>query len=159
MPSGRVHFKIEAGLLFPLGIGGILLKRGGWLSGKELVVFSLCYIFSSLFLSPDLDLWGSRATRRWGIGRVLWYPYSKLFRHRSISHNLLLGPLTRILYLGGLIVLGLWCVTALHGGEIRFVRISSRILGAALLGLYLPNQVHILVDRAWSRIKGWRHGR
>jgi len=158
MPSGRVHFKIEAGLLLPLGVGGILLARGGWLSGKELAVFLLCYVFSSLFLSPDLDLWGSRATRRWGIGRVLWYPYSKLFRHRSVSHNLLLGPLTRIVYLGGLIILGLWGWNALHGSEIKFVGINPRLLGAALLGLYLPNQVHIVVDRTWSRVKRRRRG-
>lgn len=158
MPSGRVHFKIEAGLLLPLGAGGIVLMREGWLSGKELAVFLLGYVFSSLFLSPDLDLWGSRATRRWGLGRVLWYPYSKLFRHRSISHNLLLGPLTRIAYLGGLIVLGLWCWDALRGGEIKFFKLSPHLLGTALLGLYLPNQVHILVDRAWSMIKGWRRG-
>ncbi len=155
MPSGRVHLKLEIGLLFLLGIGGEILCRMGLIPGLGLGVFLLCYIFSSLFLSPDLDLWESRAVRRWGIGRVLWYPYSKVFRHRRTSHHLVFGPFTRIGYLGGLLLLVAWGWNALTGRGIGFILPRKGIIGSVLLGLYLPNQVHILVDRVWSRWKRW----
>lgn len=155
MPSGRIHLKLEIGLLFLLGIGGGVLCWRGVIPGLELGVFLLCYVFSSLFLSPDLDLWESRAVRRWGIGRVLWYPYSKIFRHRRTSHHLVFGPLTRIGYLGGLLLLGAWGWSALTGRGIGLILPRKELIGSILLGLYLPNQVHILVDRAWSRLNRW----
>jgi len=157
MPSGRVHLRIEIGLLFLLAIGGGVLGWRGMISGSEFGVFLLCYVFSSLFLSPDLDLWDSRAVRRWGIGKIFWYPYSKVFRHRRTSHHLVFGPLTRIVYLGGLLLLSAWGWSALTGRGIGLLLLRKELIGSILFGLYLPNQVHILVDRAWSRLKRWHH--
>ena len=101
MPSGRTHLKIEMiGLLIGTIAVAVLVVEGridAWFGG----IFLSAYLFSSFFLSPDLDLHNSRATRRWGIARALWLPYSWVFRHRAVSHHLLFGPLTRIAYLGG----------------------------------------------------------
>gem|GEM_PF-1590370 len=83
MPSGRAHLKIEAGLLFGwTALAGYLLSRSA-ITPEAVVSFTVAYALSMLFLSPDLDLARSRATRRWGIARWLWVPYALVFRHRG----------------------------------------------------------------------------
>ncbi len=80
--------KIETiGLLIGTIAVAVLVVEGridAWLGG----IFLSAYLFSSLFLSPDLDLHNSRATKRWGIARIFWLPYSWVFRHRAVSHHL-----------------------------------------------------------------------
>jgi uncharacterized metal-binding protein len=74
MPSGRTHLKIEMiGLLIGIIAVVVLVVEGridAWLGG----IFLSAYLFSSLFLSPDLDLHNSRATKRWGIARAAIVP-------------------------------------------------------------------------------------
>lgn len=159
MPAGKVHLRIELVLFFALAVCGWILIENGVLPLRDVGAFLVAYLFSSLFLSPDLDLWESRATKRWGIGRVLWYPYSKLFRHRRISHHLILGPLTRIAYLGALVVLGGWTWNWIARTSMRPPKMASAVVISIILGLYLPNQIHIVVDRVWSQMRRWKRWR
>jgi uncharacterized metal-binding protein len=99
MPSGSVHFAVEAGLLAGCALVGVELVRRGSLATGSLVAFSSGFAFSMLFLSPDLDLARSGPMRRWGRLAFLWWPYAKLFRHRGVSHHVLWGSLTRLVYL------------------------------------------------------------
>jgi len=150
MSSGRTHLKIEMiGLLIGIIAVVVLVVEGridAWLGG----IFLSAYLFSSLFLSPDLDLHNSRGTKRWGIARALWLPYSWVFRHRAVSHHLLFGPLTRIAYLGGILLLILWGIGSLTGRSLRPALPPWPLFLAALCGLYLPNQIHSVVDRLVS---------
>lgn len=58
----------------------------------------IAMLFGGLFLSPDLDTI-SRPYRRWGIlGLNPWYPYRKMMKHRGVSHAVILGTGTRLLY-------------------------------------------------------------
>ncbi|MGB9862004.1 MAG: DUF2227 family putative metal-binding protein, partial [Candidatus Bipolaricaulaceae bacterium] len=82
MPRASTHLVVELAFLPVVLLLALLFGLG-----KELLPLGLAYLLGSLFLSPDLDLWGSRATRRWGILRFLWRPYSFLFRHRGLSHH------------------------------------------------------------------------
>ena len=108
-----------------------------------------------MLLSPDLDLARSDPHNRWGLLRHCWKPYAKLFRHRGVSHNPLLGPLSRLFYLG------LWAAAVLAGlyylfaVEMEFLHHwKENLRGAALwalsIGLVLPNEIHILLDRIYS---------
>jgi len=157
MPGGKTHLRIELGLLGLMSAGGAVLWWQGTIGEKELGAFLGAYLFSSLFLSPDLDLWESRATRRWWIGRILWYPYSKVFRHRRASHHLILGPLTRIVYLGGLVLLGAWGWSRITHQRLLLPSLRTEILLPIIIGLYIPNQVHIMTDRIWSKFRVLRH--
>jgi uncharacterized metal-binding protein len=66
---------------------------------------ALAFLIGGLLLSPDLDT-RSRPTRRWGPLRLLWWPYRKVLRHRSLlSHGPFLGTLGRLVYLGALVLL------------------------------------------------------
>jgi uncharacterized metal-binding protein len=147
MPSGRVHVAVEAGLLAGCTLAGVELARRGSLATESLVAFASAFAFSMLFLSPDLDLARSGPMRRWGPLAFLWWPYAKLFRHRGISHHVLWGPLTRLLYLAvvaGGIAAG---VGALVGRPLRLGRLP--IDGwVVLAGVYVPNVAHAIVDAA-----------
>lgn len=111
---------------------------------EDLLPFSLSYLAGALFFSPDLDLWDSKATRRWGPLRFLWAPYARIFRHRGLSHSPLLGPLTRILYL----LIWVALVALLFGWRPPpMEKVPWDKAGAVLLGLFLPQFFHVLLDR------------
>lgn len=107
MPNVRTHDRanifITHLLAIPIAIydplAGILFLSGGiW----------------SLILSPDMD-WDQKVKDRWGPDdrqysapcerwpwpfRQWWGVYARLFKHRGISHEVLLGTLIRFLWLG-----------------------------------------------------------
>jgi uncharacterized metal-binding protein len=145
MPFWKVHFGIEAGVLAGCAIVGAGLVRRGSLSSESLLAFAGGFAFSMFFLSPDLDLTRSRPTRRWGWLSFLWWPYAKVFRHRGVSHHVLWGPLTRLGYLALVAGAVAVAVGALTGRRLAVDRLP--IDGwAVLVGVYVPNVAHVLVD-------------
>ena len=123
----------------------------------ELAVFVGGYLFSSLLLSPDLDLHKNAARRRWGPLGFIWAPYSRVFKHRGLSHSLVLGPLTRLLYLG-IVLAGvlaglsyLWGLTLPE--EAVGLLENQRLLWVLGAGIYLPNMLHVLLDRIVSALR------
>lgn len=155
MPSGKTHVHMEL-LLLP----GFLIAFHALLDPRwtELLLFASAFLAGSLWLSPDLDLRANAARRRWGPLGFIWLPYAKAFRHRGISHSPLVGPLTRLLYLGlvlGAVVAALGSLgftlprtSQLPAGPDRWPWIRALIASGA--GLYLPNVLHVLLDRAAS---------
>lgn len=152
MPGGREHLRLELALL-PVFLGGVWLLGRDVVTLPELGVFGGAYLLSSFLLSPDLDLRYNSARRRWGPLGFIWIPYSKVFKHRGLSHNPLLGPLTRIgyLFLLGALVIYLLRLGGLQVG-FRF-SVSKDWLAMIALGLYLPNLLHISYDRLDSGLK------
>lgn len=60
------------------------------------------FVYSTLFMSPDLDLaYQIRLFSLRGFFSLPFRSYAKLFSHRGLSHNVLFGSLTRILWLLG----------------------------------------------------------
>ncbi len=154
MPSGRVHLTFELATL-PLWTAGGVFLGVGW---DELVVFTASYAGSSLLLSPDLDLAESDATRRWGPLRLLWWPYTAAFKHRGLSHSILLGPLTRVLYLGLLAACAWGALYLAFGLRVGWRPPPARAVAAFLAGIYLSNLLHVLLDRIAS-VLGRARGR
>ncbi len=149
MPSGKTHLKFELATLPLWTIGGAVLG----VPWRELVIFTFSYVGASLLLSPDVDLANSAPARRWGALRLLWLPYARLFRHRGLSHSILFGPLTRVLYLGFLSFL-VWCGLYLALGLRLGWRWPPPASAAAFAcGVYLSNFLHVFLDRLVSR---WR---
>lgn len=149
MPSGTTHRRVELGAL-PLFLGGLVY--GDVASIAEIGLFAAAYVVSSLLLSPDLDLKANGARKRWGPLGFIWGPYAHAFRHRGASHSLVLGPLTRLAYLAivfgivavGLSYIGLTLPASAPGW------ITPRTVGVVVAGLYLPNVLHVLLDRVVS---------
>lgn len=117
MPSGRLHDRITLWCL-PLIAGGTFsLTR----SSDFTLLTTGGFLFSGLMFGPDLDI-HSRHFIRWGWLRLLWIPYQKTIRHRSVwSHGLIVGTVGRLLYLSlwvGLFV-GLGAAFAYWGWKVQ----------------------------------------
>lgn len=175
MPLGKAHLKI--GLLsFGVILLGILVLRQAEqlsVSFSKVILLSVSYLFSMYLLSPDLDI-KSDPLKRWGVLRFIWRPYAILFKHRGSSHHFLLGTLIRLAYLcfafvwlvllcGILLYLTrfLWVNTGLGGylpalAGLYFNRVKPYI-PVFLIGVYVPNILHILADRYVSRKKRSRN--
>lgn len=138
MPSGWIHDTIN--LLVLLAITAHLFNTR---NPQAATLFAAGYLAGVYLLSPDLDT-RSRSYRRWGPLRYIWLPYILIFKHRGLSHNPVIGPLTRLLYLGALII----GITSLL--NIALPTPSIPPLNTALfllLGYWTPSVVHWLVDK------------
>ena len=154
MPSGKTHLRIELALLGVAMGGGIALLRIGRIGQHEILAFAGAYVLSMVLLSPDLDLTRSHAYRRWGWLRWLWLPYAAIFKHRQLSHHVLWGPMSRIVYLllWGLVAGFVYMV--LTRRALVLPDVPPSLLASVIVGLYVPNLAHILSDRvhtAWRR--------
>jgi uncharacterized metal-binding protein len=111
MASGKEH--TSATLLLTPVVGFLAWHWSGGNYATTALAVSGC--FSGIFISPDLDIPTRTVSETtllrwsWGVGYLwiaLWYPYAILFRHRGISHCLVVGTCTRLLYLLGWAFLG-----------------------------------------------------
>ena len=117
--------------------------------------FLLSYLVGTFLVTPDLDLAKNsvRAKSHWGILGLLWVPYGKLFRHRGLSHSWVVGPLTRLLYMGlitSVFIVIVMALSSYFGFELRIAgRLSESCellsLGA-LSGYFLSQWLHLLAD-------------
>jgi len=101
-------------------------------------------------ITPDLDLSTSRPSRRWGMLRLFWLPYTWLFPHRGLSHRPFLGAFTRVLYLAALAGVGLWALDSLgYRFQLNFP------LGQGWLsfftGILIADLIHLLLDTLFTR--------
>ena len=165
MPSGKTHLRIELFLLplvllaFCYWVFPLLEPRYQW---QAFSLFGGAYLVSSLLLSPDLDLRHNSARNNWGVLGFVWIPYTKIFKHRGLSHSLILGTLTRLAYLlavGAVIALAVWvALRYFFRREFTIPELPVDAYGyfwVAIFigGLWLPNVIHILVDRVHSAVK------
>ena len=143
MPSGRVHNIINTATY------SLIAAAAVWGSQQQLVVitpaqglaFSAAYAAGTFLLSPDLDLAEGRvdSKRRWGWLGFVWVPYGRMFSHRGLSHTWLLGPLTRLIYLGVLLLL-VWALLSAVWPAVRWpparpLSIQPELAAAAGAGL------------------------
>ncbi len=131
MPSGKTHDAITFLLAAPVAAIAYVLTTDIAFTA----IAAAAFLFGGLMFGPDLDT-QSKPYSRWGIFRVVWFPYRSVFKHRSRwSHGLVFGTLFRVVYFSGALTL----------------------LGALLLVIYaifsgseLPNGV-VIAD-AWRKI-------
>lgn len=154
MPDGKTHDMINAAVLM-VAVAGLMhiatLKEpvvfASYLNTYIILVFAVAYLFATFFLSPDLDI-NSKPYRRWGALKVLWWPYKTIFKHRGFSHNLILGPMSIVINLALIVV----PVLLLAGIEPRSLPLGFIL--AAIAGMVLSMEVHIISDSFISRMKG-----
>lgn len=143
MPSGERHLKLEMILLPFLSAAYYYFDP----NLNHLAGFFFAYLAASLLLTPDLDLRHNDTRKRWGLLGFIWVPYSKLFKHRGLSHSLLFGMVTRIGYLS--VVAGVFIVGAYYAG-VSLPQIQWKpnwpLMTAIVIGLYTPNVLHVLYD-------------
>ncbi len=142
LPSGRVHETVNL----------LALPAAVYFLPEPLpkLPFAAGYLVGTFWLTPDLDLSTSRPSRRWGMLRLFWLPYTWLFPHRGLSHLPLLGAFTRVLYLAALAGVGLWALDSLgYRFQLNFP------LGQGWLsfftGILIADLIHLLLDTLFTR--------
>lgn len=156
VPSGKTHDKINIVVLFLILLSlfsflerSILPFPNSYLESRRIVLFSLAYLFGTFYLSPDLDI-KSTPYRRWGILKVIWRPYQRLFKHRGILHHPVFGPVILTLTLLVLIYPLLYFLFIFL--NIDTGRFPVWAGSAIFIGLVLSMEVHYLSDFVWSKI-------
>lgn len=169
MASGRNHQHINtqvlsvvtgavAGVAFYNAIGRPAFAQAE-LPWPVILSVAAGFVMGTFLVTPDLDLAEQHvlAKRNWGWLGFIWVPYGHLFSHRGLSHGWFVGPLTRILYLLGLVAV-VWGATyavaarlgypmALPTEVAAYVRFEW-VVGAAgaLAGFYASQWLHLLAD-------------
>ena len=121
---------------------------------KSAALAGISFVIGGLFLSPDLDTI-SKPLARWGLLKIIWYPYRKCIKHRScISHGLIIGTLGRVLYLFGIYLI-IFSFTnnfelerleaLIKDAKILIIRYPDEIV-SILLGLEISAWLHLLLD-------------
>lgn len=128
MPSGIIHEILNFFIAFL--VAAFLFEQNYLWPIPAKVFFGLAIL--SLLFSPDLDV-KSRPLNRWGIFKVIWFPFV-VAGHRRILHNLVLGPL----------------ILCLVPGIIMWVKFEDLWVVA---GLALSVVIHILTDRIVTGVK------
>ncbi|QUV92711.1 metal-binding protein [Chloracidobacterium aggregatum] len=172
MPSGRTHDLVTYALAIPTAVGLFFLTRHVGLT----VLGTATMLFGGLMFGPDLDTHSKQYTR-WGILRWLWYPYKKLFPHRSHwTHGLLWSTWLRVGYFTLVMTLALAAVlyvravwidglpadgdqavrtlqTAGHHMSRLFRAVDGKVWLVAFIGLWWGAATHTLTDVIGSALK------
>lgn len=167
MPSGKVHDAITILLAAPVAAGAHLAFGEVALT----LVVSAAFLFGGLMFGPDLDT-TSRPYARWSIARFIWFPYRKMFKHRSRwSHGLVFGTFLRVVYFFGIATLlgsagfliaagsaadsaEIWRRLGASSGEF----LGLKILIATFAGTWIGAASHTITDIMITYIKTGRTG-
>lgn len=110
----------------------------------QVIVLGAGFFAGTDFITPDLDI-ESKAIKRWGPFKVIWFPYMVLFKHGQSSHNIIYGAVVRLLYIG-LIILGVYYLLfrALPSG-MAFLPFDYVLIFIG--GIILANALHVMLDK------------
>ena len=148
MAQYKTHAKFNLFIALPcLAIACYYLFHPSW---TLLSFFSGCFAYGTLFMSPDMDL--AHQIKFFSIRGILTSPfrlYSKLFSHRGLSHSILFGTLTRLLFLASISLLILYLINQTLPSTdtfLSFLKTHQNYLSYSLAGLFLADLCHLLLD-------------
>jgi uncharacterized metal-binding protein len=172
MPSGKTHDAITFLFVAPVFVTAWKTTENTAISA----VITAAFLFGGLMFGPDLDTMSKQYTR-WGVLRLLWYPYQSFFAHRSRwSHGLIFGTLLRVIYFMGALTLvaflSVYAYASYAGGDLprlaeftsvwldlgEYVRtnVGEYFLPSVFIGLWLGAASHTLTVMAGSFVKTGR---
>lgn len=126
MASGKAHTKATI-------ILAILSTPLFAFPGYQLIPIGISL---GLWLSPDLDT-KSDPYNRWGIIKFIWWPYQRIFSHRSPwTHLPIISTIIRVIYLSPFIYLS--TMLSGHCPDTHYIQI--------ILGIMLSDILHAIMD-------------
>lgn len=148
MPNYKTHTNFNLFFALPAAAAGIYYFYAP--STPFLAAFAGAFCYSTLFMSPDLDL--IHQVKLFSLRGLLTFPfrfYSKFFRHRGLSHSFVFGTATRILWLAGLSLLVIYLAYQVTPTEKLFSSYFNQYKPYALYGLagvILADWCHLMLD-------------
>lgn len=148
MPAYKTHVNFNLFLALPAIIGGIYYIYTP--PASFLVTLAGAFCYSTYFMSPDLDL--IHQIKLFSLRGFLTLPfrfYSKIFKHRGLSHSFIFGTATRVFWLGGLSLLLFYLIYQTIPSEKQFLSYFNQhklyvIYGLA--GVILADWCHLVLD-------------
>ncbi len=144
----KEHAKFNIFIVLPILLGGMYYFLH---PVRDLMfTFTGAFIYSTLFMNPDLDL--ANQIRLISIRGFLTLPfrsYAKLFSHRGLSHHPLFGSFTRIAWLigwGGIIFFLVYKSVPTKGTFLKFYKNNQPFILYCLGGVCLADWGHLLLD-------------
>jgi uncharacterized metal-binding protein len=143
MPSGKTHIRINWIVLALINV--LILAFNHDISIKHYFLFNICFILTSYYISPDLDI-NSSVYKRWAILKWVWWPYREIMKHRQTSHSIIWGPVSMLLYISLLIIPGILVINKLFPIAC-FVGCSSEIVVISGICIVCICEIHIFADK------------
>lgn len=142
----KTHVKFNVFLGLPIFLFGLFHYE---IKMEYILTFSAFFIYSTLFMNPDMDL--ANKIKLLSFKGLLTFPfriYSKIFRHRGISHQFLLGTLTRIIFLSFFLVIPLILFDVVLSKQtlIYFCQKYEYYILFSFAGVCSSDLCHILLD-------------
>lgn len=115
-----------------------------------LIIFIGAFFYGTCFMNPDLDL--IHQIKLLSLRGFLTLPfrfYSKIFKHRGLSHSVLFGTITRIAWLNGVCLLVFYIVYQALPTEKQFfyyLRAYKFYALYGVAGLILADWCHLILD-------------
>jgi len=154
MSKYKDHSRFNCALL-PLLIGAIVFSFNPPV--KNIIYFSLAFLYGTFFMNPDLDL--ARKIKLLSLRGFLSIPfrsYSYVFKHRGISHSVLFGTITRVTWLF-LFILGVLYIiykkSVTQKDLMLFLNAYKEILSYVFFGLFTADLSHLFLDK---RLFNWK---
>jgi len=148
MSNYKTHSKFNIFLALPLLIGGCHYFMNS--HPHHLMTFAGAFIYSTLFMSPDMDLaYQIRLLSLRGLFSIPFRSYAQFFSHRGLSHHLLLGSFTRILWLafwGFFIFFAIYKSTPKEASLFKFYARHKLFILYGLAGVCFADWCHLLLD-------------
>lgn len=169
MPSGRTHDRLT--YLAALPAAWAAYAYAG--SPGHALITAAGVLFGGLMFGPDLDV-KSVQYYRWGPLRWIWWPYQRMFRHRSVwTHGVLVSLVVRLAYFA--LVVGVLAAIAyalvatylpafaaqgpLPSAMPHLARADHAAIAMGLGGIWLGGALHTWADVVVSGAKRMVRGR
>lgn len=148
MSQYKTHTYFNIFLALPISIVFIYYKLH---TAKEFIItFSALFCYSTLFMSPDVDI--SDKIKLFSLKGLFTLPfrlYSKIFSHRGLSHSIIFGTATRILFLAALLSLLLFIFGAALPEKrsiLYFFKTYKPYIIWGCLGIFFADICHLVLD-------------
>lgn len=148
MSNYKTHVSFNLFLTLPISLAALYYRYSP--ENPLIITFVSAFIYSTCFMNPDLDL--VHQIRLFSLRGILTLPfrfYSKVFRHRGLSHSLFFGTATRIAWLSALGLLIFYLIYETFPSEKRFLyyfKDYKYYLFYALAGIVLADWSHLALD-------------
>jgi uncharacterized metal-binding protein len=148
MSSYKTHVNFNLFIALPIAMVGIYHT---YIPTKPfLITFASAFVYSTCFMNPDLDL--IHQIKLFSLRGVLTIPfrfYSKVFKHRGLSHSLLFGTATRLAWLAGVSLLlfyGVYRVLPTQGTFLFYLNYYKLYIFYGLAGVVFADWCHLALD-------------
>ncbi len=148
MSQYKTHTKFNLFLALPLLLAGLFYFIHP--QREYAITFAGTFIYSTLFMNPDMDL--AHQIKLKSLRGILSLPfrlYSRVFKHRGLSHSLVFGSITRILWLSAFALLIFYLTNQMLPSKTSFVRFFHRhepFIIFGFCGVFIADLCHLLLD-------------